>query len=74
MKISHADVAWLANDHGLGDLRCLTFVRGLDEAEALRRVSDHVESDCQTPWIAGDSQGSKPLIEDCEVFVGESPI
>ncbi|MGS2641231.1 DUF6461 domain-containing protein [Streptosporangium sp. LJ11] len=38
MEISYADVAWLADDHGLGDLWCLTFVRGLDEAEALRRV------------------------------------
>ncbi|MGW0589815.1 DUF6461 domain-containing protein [Streptosporangium sp. NPDC002607] len=38
MEISCADVAWLASDYGLGDLWCLTFIRGLDEAEALRRV------------------------------------
>ncbi|GAA3443817.1 DUF6461 domain-containing protein [Planomonospora venezuelensis] len=38
MEISYADVVWLTGDYGLGDLWCLTFVRGLDEAEALRRA------------------------------------
>ncbi|MFB9878113.1 MULTISPECIES: DUF6461 domain-containing protein [Planobispora] len=38
MEITYADVAWLAEDYELGDVWCLTFVWGLDEAEALRRV------------------------------------
>ncbi|MFD9949445.1 DUF6461 domain-containing protein [Nonomuraea sp. NPDC059023] len=38
MAITHADFDWLARGWELGDSWCLTFVRGLDEAEALRRL------------------------------------
>ncbi|MEU0486194.1 DUF6461 domain-containing protein [Streptosporangium sp. NPDC006013] len=38
MEITYADVAWLAEGYELGDVWCLTFVWGLDEAEALRRM------------------------------------
>ncbi|MEV4159808.1 DUF6461 domain-containing protein [Nonomuraea dietziae] len=38
MKVNYADVYWLANEYGLGDLWCLTFVQGIEEAEALRRM------------------------------------
>ncbi|WP_440098091.1 DUF6461 domain-containing protein [Streptosporangium sp. H16] len=38
MKITRDDVAWLARDYALLGIWCLTFVRGLDEAEAFRRV------------------------------------
>lgn len=31
-------------------------------------------SNCQILWIARDSQSSKPLVEGCEVVVGESPV
>ncbi|MET8387878.1 DUF6461 domain-containing protein [Streptosporangium canum] len=38
MEITYADVAWLAKGYELGDVWCLTFVWGLDEPEALRRI------------------------------------
>ncbi|WP_433443240.1 DUF6461 domain-containing protein [Nonomuraea sp. CA-141351] len=44
MKITDADVRWLAHGWELGDVWCLTFVRGLDEAEALRRLGAAEES------------------------------
>ncbi|MER5627038.1 DUF6461 domain-containing protein [Streptosporangium sp. NPDC002544] len=44
VKITYADVAWLAKDYGLGEVWCLTLVRGLDEAEVLRRMSAREES------------------------------
>lgn len=44
MEITYADVSWLARGWELGDIWCLTFVRGLDEAEALRRLGTAEES------------------------------
>lgn len=38
MAFTYADVAWLADDDELGDLWCLTFVRGVGEVEALLRL------------------------------------
>ena len=38
VEITSADVDWIAHDYTLLDIWCLTFVRGLDETEALRRV------------------------------------
>lgn len=44
MDLSRADIAWLYPEWGLGDLWCLTFVRDVDEVEALRRMSASEES------------------------------
>ncbi|MFG1959821.1 DUF6461 domain-containing protein [Nonomuraea sp. NPDC049028] len=44
MEITYADVSWLARGWELGDIWCLTFVRDLDEAEALRRLGAAEES------------------------------
>ncbi|GGL06706.1 hypothetical protein Sme01_66980 [Sphaerisporangium melleum] len=44
MEITYADVNWLAHGWELGDVWCLTFVRGIEEAEALRRFGAHEES------------------------------
>ncbi|WP_157570564.1 DUF6461 domain-containing protein [Microtetraspora malaysiensis] len=44
MAFTHADVAWLAEDDELGDLWCLTFVRGVSEVEALLRLGADQES------------------------------
>ncbi|MEU8271760.1 DUF6461 domain-containing protein [Sphaerisporangium sp. NPDC049002] len=44
MDITHADIAWLVDEEELGDLWCLTFVRGLDETEALRRMGAKEDS------------------------------
>ncbi|MEU7889795.1 DUF6461 domain-containing protein [Microbispora bryophytorum] len=44
MNISRADIAWLYPEWGLGDLWCLTFVRDVDEIEALRRMGASEES------------------------------
>jgi hypothetical protein len=44
MVFTHADVAWLAEDDQLGDLWCLTFVRGVSEVQALRRLGADQES------------------------------
>jgi hypothetical protein len=44
VEITYADVSWLARGWELGDIWCLTFVRGLDEAEALRRLGVAEES------------------------------
>ncbi|WP_344889886.1 DUF6461 domain-containing protein [Nonomuraea antimicrobica] len=38
MEFAYDDVAWIAHDYGLLGIWCLTFVRGLDEPEALRRA------------------------------------
>ncbi|TDD45805.1 hypothetical protein E1286_22850 [Nonomuraea terrae] len=44
MAFTCADVAWLAEDDELGDLWCLTFVRGVSEVEALVRLGADQES------------------------------
>jgi hypothetical protein len=44
VEITYADVNWPAHGWELGDVWCLTFVRGLEEAEALRRLGAHEES------------------------------
>ncbi|MEV7967384.1 DUF6461 domain-containing protein [Sphaerisporangium sp. NPDC088356] len=44
MAFTYDDVAWLAEDDGLGDLWCLTFVHGVSEVEALRRLGADQES------------------------------
>ncbi|WP_113705336.1 DUF6461 domain-containing protein [Nonomuraea lactucae] len=44
MEITYADVDWLAHGWELGDVWCLTFVRDLDDAEALRRLGASEES------------------------------
>ncbi|GGS79972.1 DUF6461 domain-containing protein [Nonomuraea spiralis] len=44
MAFTYADVAWLAEDDELGDLWCLTFVRGVSEVEALLRLDADPES------------------------------
>ncbi|MEV4014390.1 DUF6461 domain-containing protein [Nonomuraea angiospora] len=44
MAFTYADVAWLAEDDELGDLWCLTFVRGVSEVEALLRLGADQES------------------------------
>ncbi|MFC4531761.1 DUF6461 domain-containing protein [Sphaerisporangium dianthi] len=44
MEITYADVDWLAHGWELGDVWCLTFVRGIEEAEALRRLGAREES------------------------------
>lgn len=44
MDITYADVNWLAHGWELGDAWCLTFVRGLEDAEALRRLGAREES------------------------------
>ncbi|MER5423152.1 DUF6461 domain-containing protein [Streptosporangium roseum] len=44
MAFTYADVAWLAEDDELGDLWCLTFVRGVSEVQALRRLGADQES------------------------------
>ena len=44
MEVTYADVSWLAPGWELGDMWCLTFVRGLEEAEALRRLGAAEES------------------------------
>ncbi|MEU9833477.1 DUF6461 domain-containing protein [Streptosporangium sp. NPDC048047] len=51
MVFTYDDVAWLAEDDELGDLWCLTFVRGLSEVEALRR-------------LGADQQSFRPLTYD----------
>lgn len=67
---SRFDVAWIDTEK-------------IDEAAERFRVDpgsgvlcdlDTALSNCQILWIAGDLQGSKPLIEGCEVFVCESPV
>ncbi|MEU9889327.1 DUF6461 domain-containing protein [Sphaerisporangium sp. NPDC051011] len=44
MAFTYDDVAWLAEDDELGDLWCLTFVHGVSEVEALRRLGADQES------------------------------
>lgn len=44
IQVSQADVAWLYDIEVLGQARSLTFIRGIDEVEALRRA-DADESD-----------------------------
>ncbi|WP_214415350.1 DUF6461 domain-containing protein [Sphaerisporangium fuscum] len=44
MEITYADIAWLVEEEELGDLWCLTYVKGLDEAEALRRMGAEADS------------------------------
>ncbi|GII84726.1 hypothetical protein Ssi03_27160 [Sphaerisporangium siamense] len=44
IQITDADVAWLAGGYELGDVWCLTFVWGLDETSALRRIGATEES------------------------------
>ncbi|MDX3103854.1 DUF6461 domain-containing protein [Nonomuraea angiospora] len=44
MAFTYADVAWLAEDDELGDLWCLTFVRGVSEVEAILRLGADQES------------------------------
>ncbi|WP_327583396.1 DUF6461 domain-containing protein [Nonomuraea sp. NBC_00507] len=44
MEITYADISWLADRWELGDAWCLTFLRGLEEAEALRRLGAAEES------------------------------
>ncbi len=44
VETTYADIAWLVEEDELGDLWCLAFVRGLDEAEALRRMGAKEES------------------------------
>ncbi|TMR94717.1 DUF6461 domain-containing protein [Nonomuraea basaltis] len=44
MEITYADVSWLAHGWELGDVWCLTFVRGIEETEALRRLGAAEES------------------------------
>ncbi|MEU5869884.1 DUF6461 domain-containing protein [Nonomuraea sp. NPDC047529] len=44
MEIPRVDFSWIASGWELGDIWCLTFVRGLDEAEALRRMGVAEES------------------------------
>ncbi|MGW4640937.1 DUF6461 domain-containing protein [Sphaerisporangium sp. NPDC004334] len=44
MEITYADVNWLSHGWALGDVWCLTFVRDIEEVEALRRLGAHEES------------------------------
>jgi hypothetical protein len=44
VEFSYTDVEWLSHGWELGDVWCLTFVRGIDEAEALRRAGADEES------------------------------
>ncbi|MFC4530921.1 DUF6461 domain-containing protein [Sphaerisporangium dianthi] len=44
MAFTYDDVAWLAEEGGLGDLWCLTFVHEVSEVEALRRLGADQES------------------------------
>ncbi|MEV2269219.1 DUF6461 domain-containing protein [Nonomuraea africana] len=44
MEFTESDVSWLAHGWDLGDAWCLTFVRGLDPAEALGRLGAPEES------------------------------
>lgn len=37
-----------------------------------KNLTERDPSNCQILWITGDSRCSEPLIEGCEVLVGES--
>lgn len=60
MAYTYADVAWLAEDDELGDLWCLTFVRGVGEVEALLR-------------LGADQNSIRPLTHDELLDDGLSP-
>ncbi|MGJ6962755.1 DUF6461 domain-containing protein [Streptosporangium sp. G11] len=60
MEITYADVDWLARGHELGDVWCLTFVWGLDEAEALRRIGAIEESIRPLTYEELDDEGLFP--------------
>ncbi|GII05250.1 DUF6461 domain-containing protein [Planobispora takensis] len=52
MEIMYADVDWLAHGDALLGVWCLTFVRGLDEVEALQRVG--IEEGSVRPLTHGE--------------------
>lgn len=59
MEVTYDDVAWLARDYSLLGIWCLTFVRELDEAAALRRVG--VEEGSIRPLTYGELMDEWPF-------------